>query len=581
MNYKKTQMVLLVLAVTILVGLTACDDILDPKVETKLTEEFANASYTNTLARSVALYTFLPNGLSYIDGAMMASASDEAEHTIETSSIQKFNVGNWNSASNPDASAWTRNFEGIYACNLFLTSSDDVNMDYLKYDPAKQADYNTRLASIERWKYEARFLRAFYYFELIKRFGGVPVITEPLDMNSDLTGVKRDSLAKCVRFIVSECDSIANHLPEPGRIPDEANDLGRATKAAVLALKCRTLLYAASDLFNHPEKWAPGYPHPELISMADDIPQEERWKQAADATNTFVATLGGRFTLGNYRETRLFDNPEIIFNVRMAASNSFEKANYPIGYYLGQSGTTPSQNLVDAYEMKDGSSFSWDNPDMAADPYSNRDPRLQMSILTNNYYFKDRPIECWKGGRDGEGVIHASRTGYYLYKYIDPNLDLINNRTSVHNWVIFRYSELLLDHAEAMNEAYGPSTRPSGYRAPNAVNSLNRVRQRDGVNMPDISTSLSQAELREKIRNERRIELAFEDHRIWDVRRWMIAEETLGAPLRGVKIEKTSDDSFKYTPYTVEQRVFEKKMYFYPIPQSNINTMGWPQNPLW
>lgn len=559
----------------------SCDDMLDPKSETNLTEEYANTSYANTLARSVGLYSYLPNGLSYIDGAMMASACDEAEHTQENCTIQRFNVGNWNASSAPDEGAWQRNFQGIYACNLFLVSCDSVNMDYLKYDPAKQADFLTRSESIERWKQEARVLRAFYYFELVKRYGGVPIITEPLDMSSSLDEIKREPLAKCIQFIVDECDSAAVYLPNPDKMPDEANNLGRVNKATALAIKCRTLLYAASDLFNHPEQWAEGYEHPELISIVDTLTQEDRWKKAAEATNSFVATLGGKYALGEYRGTRLFDSQELIFCTRMGSSNSFEKANYPIGYYLGQSGTTPSQNLVDAYEMKDGTPFDWNNPEHAANPYANRDPRLEMSILTNNAYFKTRPIEAWAGGLDGEGIIHATRTGYYLYKFIDPNLDLVNNKTSVHAWTLFRYSELLLDHAEAMNEAYGPTTRPAGYRAPNALTAVNRVREREGVKMPDFAKTITQEELREKIRAERRVELAFEDHRFWDVRRWMIAEETLGAPLRGVDVVKTGEDTYEYTPKVVESRAFEKKMYLYPIPQSVINTMNWPQNPLW
>ena len=147
----------------------SCDDLLDPKAETNLTEEFANVSYNNTLARSIGLYSYLPDGLSYLDGAMMAAASDEAEYTLETASIHGFNVGSWNANNNPDGSAWERNFEGIFAANLFLKESDEVDLDYLKYDPTKQQDYQNRLNNIHRWKYEARFLRAYYYFELVKR----------------------------------------------------------------------------------------------------------------------------------------------------------------------------------------------------------------------------------------------------------------------------------------------------------------------------------------------------------------------------------------------------------------------------
>ena len=557
----------------------SCDDLLDPKAETNLTEEFANVSYNNTLARSIGLYSYLPDGLSYLDGAMMAAASDEAEYTLETASIHGFNVGSWNANNNPDGSAWERNFEGIFAANLFLKESDEVDLDYLKYDPTKQQDYQNRLNNIHRWKYEARFLRTYYYFELVKRYGGVPIITEPLGLKSDLSTFSRDSLSACIRFIVSECDSAAAVLQAPDRMTDVANNLGRATKGAAMGLKCRALLYAASDLFNKPEEWAPGYTHKEYISMQDGKSQQERWEEAAAACNDFITTLGNKYPMDEYRLIRDYQNGEIIFDRRYGSTNTFEKNNYPVGYNLGQSGNTPSQNLVDAYEMIDGTPFDWNNPEHKSNPYANRDPRLAMSILTNNVEFKDRTIEAWTGGRDGKGVIHATRTGYYIYKFIDPNLDLLQNRTSVHHWVIMRYAEILLSYAEAMNEAYGP-TGNVGYRL-NAVRALNQVRNRVGVEMPAVPTAISKEELREKIRNERRVELAFEDHRFWDVRRWMIAPETLGAPLRGVEITKISDEEFEYKPIEVEKRTFEPKMYLYPIPQADLNTTGWVQNPLW
>ena len=565
-----------------LVLFSSCEGFLDPKAETDLTQEFANISYNNTLARSVGMYSYLPNGLLYIDDAMMASASDEAEHTLETAAIQKFNAGSWTPNDNPDSESWDRNFQGIYATNLFLAESDEVNLDYLKNDSnsVSQGDYQERLNNIARWQYEARFLRAYYYFELIKRYGGVPIITEPMSLDSDLANYPRATLGECIDFIVNECDTTAKYLPSPDRMVDRANNLGRATKGAALGLKCRVLLYAASELFNNPDAWAPGYAHKELISLSGKT-RQERWEQAAAAANEFMTSLGTRYELGAYRDTRLFDSPEIIFTRRFGASNEFEKANYPVGYEQGKSGTTPSQNLVDAYEMTDGSKFSWDNPEHKANPYANRDPRLAMTVLTNDAPFKGDSIESYTGGRNGKGVTWATKTGYYLYKYIDPDLDLLQNRTSVHTWVIMRFSEMLLNHAEAMNEAYGPTVRPSGFRSTNALTSVNRVRERADVQLPPIPEDVTEEQLREIIRHERQVELAFEDHRCWDVRRWMIAPSTLGAPLRGVEITKTGDDSYTYEPIIVEQRVFEPKMYLYPIPQADLNTTGWPQNPLW
>jgi hypothetical protein len=560
---------------------TACNDLLDPEVNLSLTADQVMTSYSNTMNRALAVYTFLPDGFSSIDGAMMASATDEAEHTQLQSSIHKFNTGAWNPVDNPDG-AWASNFSGIYNANLFLANSDSVNIDYLKYDPAPatQLLYQSYLENIHRWKYEVRFLRAFFYFELVKRYGGVPLIVDPVKVED--TDQPRQSLSACIQFIVDECDSAA--LVLPARYKDE--DLGRATKGAALALKSRVLLYAASDLFNDPS-WANGYEHPELISLPDDKSRQERWEEAAQAALAVITLDDSGYSIVPvaimpYSDIfRTYNNAEIIFAKRSGSSNTFEKANYPIGYDLGKSGTTPSQNLVDAYEVKINNAqvlpFDWDNPAHAANPYSNRDPRLYETILTNGSSFKGRQVETYTGGRDGKGIADATRTGYYLKKYLDPNLDLLQDRKSVHTWILFRFSEIYLNFAEAANEAYGPMVRPAGsdwfaYRA------YSQIRLR--VTMSPLFTT-DKSRMKEEIRHERRIELAFEDHRFWDVRRWMIAGETLNVPLRGIEITKNADN-FDYKVTDVENRSFQPKMYFYPIPQKDLNiAKSWIQNPIW
>lgn len=267
-------------------------------------------------------------------------------------------------------------------------------------------------------------------------------------------------------------------------------------------------------------------------------------------------------------------NTETILASREGSYNYFERISYPVGYDLGESGTTPSQNLVDAYEMTDGSEFDWNNPAHAKSPYENRDPRLSLCILTNNTMFKDRPVECWTGGRDGKGTDRASRTGYYIKKYVNPDLDLLQGYTSVHTWVLFRLAEIYLNYAEALNE-YDPGNSDIKFY-------VDEVRARNGINMPPLPNGLSQSEMRERIRHERRIELAFEDHRFWDVRRWMQAAEYFGAPLKGVEITKISDDEFDYKRIDVEDRAWAPRMYLYPIPEVEIlNMKTWMQNPLW
>ncbi len=553
----------------------SCD--MDPELELQLTEEDVVRTYNNTMGRANAVYTYLPDGFSYIGGAMLASACDEAEHTGESSSVHKFNTGSWSSLNNPDG-AWNRCFGGIYAANLFLENSDEVELDYLKYDPDQneQAKYELYMDNIERARQEVRFLRALFYFELVERYGGVPILEKTYDVDDDYSGIARNTLEECIDFIVSECDEIAPLLPA---VP-ESGDTGRATRGAALALKSRTLLFAASDLFNDPS-WAGGYASPELISMPDDVDRTSRWDAAALAAKAVIDLTEARYTLlSSYPDIFLksYSNNEAIFVRRYGSSWSFESDNYPVGFDNGNSGTTPSQNLVDAFETKSGQPFDWSNPSMANDPYADRDPRLAYTVIANGSVFKDRTMEIFEGGRDGKGIVNATKTGYYLRKYVDPEVNLLQGRGTVHAWIIFRLAEIYLNYAEAMNEAYGPSDA-HGYGM-TALEAVNRIRQRKGVDMPGIPASVSKEELRRRIRNERMVELAFEGHRMFDVRRWMIAGETLGAPLMGVDIQRNSQ-SYIYTPEVVERRVFEDRMYLYPIPQTDLNISKWPQNPLW
>lgn len=568
----KIRYILLLFSV---MAVSSCD--MNPELELQLTEEDVVRTYNNTMGRANAVYTYLPDGFSYIGGAMLASACDEAEHTSEASSVHKFNTGSWSNLSNPDG-AWSRCFDGIYAANLFLEKSDEVNLDYLRYDPDQneQAKYELYMNNIERARLEVRFLRAFFYFELVERYGGVPILEKTYGVDDDYSGIDRNSLEECIGFIVSECDEIAPELPAV----HESGETGRVTRGAALALKSRALLFAASDLFNDPS-WAGGYGHPELISLPDDVDRQDRWDAAARAAKAVLDLSEARYTLlTSYPDIFLksYSNNEAIFVRRYGSGYSFETDNYSVGFDNGNSGTTPSQNLVDAFETKSGKAFDWNDRKMADDPYADRDPRLGFTVLTNGSTFKDRTMEIFEGGRDGKGVVNATKTGYYLRKYVDPEVNLLQGRGTVHAWIIFRLAEIYLNYAEAMNEAYGPSDA-HGYGM-TALEAVNMIRRRRSVEMPAVPSTVSQDELRQRIRNERRVELAFEGHRMFDVRRWMIAEETLGAPLKGVDIQQNSQ-SYIYTPKTVENRTFEAKMYFYPIPQTDLNISGWPQNPLW
>lgn len=570
---KKVKTILYGAALLLLVN--ACDSILDREVVLSLTEDDVLTLYNNTQSRAVAIYNYLPSGFRCVDGAMMASASDEAEYTLETSSIQMFNVGSWNAKNNPDGGSWWNNFRGIYLVNHFLANSDNLDLEMYRLNPDDigHEQYQNRLDNIKRWKYEVRFLRAYFYFELIKRYGGVPVITRPVEIGDSFP---RNTLDSCVNFIVKECDDIAWGLPVKYT---EQENLGRATRGAVLALKSRVLLYAASDLFNSPEKWASGYANKDLISVKP-IDRKERWKRAADAAKNVIDLTDAGYALSNNYQGvfRSYTDAEIILARRDGASNDFEKANYPVGYDLGNSGNTPSLNLLDDYEMLDRTAFDWNNKNHAANPYRGRDPRLAFTILSNMTKFNGRPVECWTGGRDGKGVPRATKTGQYLLKYIDPELNLLEGRTSVHTWVLIRLAEVYLNYIEALNEYQPAHSDIKIY--------YNKIRQREGIKMPELPDGLDQDAVRQKIRHERRIELAFEDHRLWDARRWMIAADNekgkgvLNIPLRGLEILNRGGVP-SYTPIEIEKRNFEPKMYLYPIPQGDLDIAGWSQNPLW
>jgi hypothetical protein len=563
------------------IGFTACQK-LDRDFVTTIGRNEIEQSFGNVQALLNAVYSEIPDGTLYIGGAaMMASATDEAEFTAETNAVQGFNSGSWNAISNPDL-VWGNYYRGIRKVNQFLVSTGKINLDPWKLDPSPsaQAVYQTNLAAIKRWNYEARFLRAYFYFELVKRYGGVPLLNTALSLDEDFSKIKRNTLNECLQFITAECDSAALQLPlNASTLPyTAANDLGRVTKLTALSLKSRVLLYAASDLFNTPT-WAGGYANPELISLPSGD-RTARWKAASDAAKA-VIDASGLPTLGAYKSLfNTFNNAEIIFTRSNAASNQFEKNNSPIGFNLGLSGNTPSQDLVDAYEVKVNATtavkFDWNDPVMAANPYANRDPRLGFSIVTNNTSFGTpaRNVQLWTGGLDAKPIINASKTGYYLRKYQIESLNLINNNTGVHSWIIFRYPEIFLNYAEALNEWSPGNADIKKY--------VDLVRTRTGVAMPPLPTGLSQADMRERIRNEKRVEFAFEDHRFWDVRRWMQGPAYFGKPLMGVDIIRNADGSFKYTPVKVEDRAFSPKMYLYPIPQGELNiAKSLIQNPLW
>jgi hypothetical protein len=238
--------------------------------------------------------------------------------------------------------------------------------------------------------------------------------------------------------------------------------------------------------------------------------------------------------------------------------------------------------------MSNGTAFDWNNPNHAANPYSGRDPRLKQIIAVNNDVFGkntdngDRLIQSYEGGVDAIGSSRgATTTGYYLKKFSIRNYNLsLSTSVKAKAWVLMRIGEMYLNYAEAMNEAYGPESK--GGMSMSAKAAVDAVRQRTGVAMPILSPGLTQDEMRERIRNERRVELAFEEHRFFDVRRWKIAVKTENFPLMAIQIVKTSwADDFEYRVFKKENRVFKEHMYLHPIPEAEVLKGAITQNPGW
>ena len=509
-----------------------------------------------------SVYNQLPTGFDEVGGGFRDCATDNAEHLNQNSNITKFNTGVWNSFSNPD-DRWLVDYIGIRRANTFIEKADTVTLYYDQYDLANK---KLNLEDLGYFRGEARFLKAFFYFDLMKRYGEIPLAEEWTDMYTP-DDFKRSSIDDVVGTIAKYWDEALTYLPSKSTLSADRYNawLGRPFKGSAYALKCRAYLYAASPLFN-PDGETEYYE--KCVESAIEIFKLKEYSLAQ--------TYGELFEPNS---STMQNNTEVLWDRRYAAAKNLETANFPVGYYDGNGLTNPTQDLVDAYEFIDGSRFDWSNDEHVKNIYKNRDSRFYATILYNGAEMQGRQVECFEGGKDASSAIcDGTRTGYYLKKYIKTNANLVEGETSRHYWRYFRYAQVVLNYAKALNEIAGPSTDVYSC-GKTALSALNEVRARAG--QPQLQ-GLSQQELREAIRRERRVELAFEGHRFWDVRRWKIAEETLGVPIHGVKIEKLMNGEFVYTPFEVEDRVFQPKMYLYPLPSSEALIAGHlEQTPGW
>lgn len=541
-------------------------------------------------------------------GAMFASASDEAMHisTNKTvpSAATRMSAGNWG----PSNMQYYNSSDGAGEIGSWLkwggyhgNRKANTALKYIDLLPT-----NLSLRFRNRLKGEAVFARAFQHWFLFQKWGGIPIVDVAYEASDDVIK-PRNSVKQVVDFIVKECDRAAGLFPaEPYSF---ASEVGRADKGVALSLKSRVLLYAASPLYN-----GNGFDNSgdTLICYGNFDPN--RWVIAAKAAqdvvdlgwySLYVADLPAkRNGTRNYKElffawgVNYQNNKEIIYSRIRGTNRDTENDNFPSGFTNAKGGTCPSQELVDAYEMEDGSLFSWTNPTMAANPYAKRDPRFYASIIYNGAkYDRFGPFigsatnlynfEIYEGGKNKNG-LSQTETGYYLMKFMDyENVDPSKSSGGTfHCWPFFRYAEILLNLAEAGNEAGGPNYLVPGAVSPlTPVQAINLIRARAG--MPDVATTfakrgiaVTQENLRQLIKNERRVELAFEEHRYYDVRRWMDINDGY---IHGVKTIKNANNTFTYDPtYQAEKKLFEPKHYFFPIPQVEINrNPKLRQNPGW
>jgi len=504
-------------------------------------------------------YQSLPeNGNRVGDDFLDAATDDALSSNPGVSSVQRLATGTYTAAAYPD-NVWAARYTGIRKTTIFILNIDRV--------PLKgQLANGTPMTSV--LKAEARFLRALYYFDLVQRYGGVPLLGNKVYQLTDNIALPRNSFRECVEFIVSECEAVKDSLRTD---PFNLSVYGRPTKGAALALKSRILLYAASPLYNG-----------ENIDMQNPLTgypdfSAERWQAAEDAAKE-VIDLNLFQLASEFRDVFITRNNERIFHKQGDNNTRLENANGPIGYTSAQSNgqTSPTQEFVNIFGMANGMDISDPgsgyDPD---DPYTGREKRFYASVFHDGAMWLNRPVQTFEGGADKPGgTRQQTKTGYYLRKFMGDFESSQNYGNVNHDYILFRYAEILLNHAEARNERLS---------APDAevYQAVESIRQRAGMMPFALPAGLDKSQMREIIRKERRKELAFEEHRFYDVRRWKTAEQEFNKQLHATVIYRTGTGAIRQTVPVLKMN-FEKKMYLAPIPYSEVvKNPNMEQNPGW
>ncbi|UEG51666.1 RagB/SusD family nutrient uptake outer membrane protein [Mucilaginibacter daejeonensis] len=549
------------IAITI-ISVTACKkDFLqrDVGIQTDIEKVFQDPLLASRYADNS--YTFSINDYGRLSGykGMTSQFTDESIANNAQTEVAVMNRGLFLDGGASDVNTiYTQMYRGIRNVNVTLE-----NMEKTPWT----AEYNASFI-----KGEQLYLRAYFYSELIKRFGGVVLLTKAQDFTEAADDLPRASFEATLDQILNDLDQAIALLPQTNADwPNPAAQANRATGAAAMALKARVLLFAASPLNN----------------SSNDL---GKWKKAADAALAIINL--NKFALEtSYANVLQVSSSKEYIRIWPRGGRSYigtyiSDFLVPISYGGQQSNLSPTQNHVDLYEMSNGKPItdptSGYNPQA---PYTNRDPRFYVNILYNGATWQGRAVQTWQTNPNSAGVItygtdistaiSITKTSYYLKRLWPETSRSGSTASALLNFVYYRYAEVLINYAEALNEAEGPVQA--------VYNSVDAIRQRAG--MPKLPAGLTQAQMRDRIRNERAVEFAFEDMRWWDILRWKKGPAIVAQPMKGMKVIKNPDNSFTYNVVELPafQKVFEDYMHLYPIPRAEMNkTSGaLKQNPGW
>lgn len=570
----------------------SCEDQMDYREVSVYDEEYVKTTFSRTGGLVSQIYSYLESDFGNYNGAVLASGTDESVYSRTGNAVQGFYNGSWAPTNNLDGGRWSKCWSGISYANLFL---DDFNNEKFE-EYLTDLNYKAEMFQYHNFQYEARALRAYFYFELVRMFGDVPLKTTNMAAD-EANNLERRSADDIFKFIDDECVAIKDTIVEDyNKLVDEfgtsmslgKNETGRVNNLFVLALRARAALYHASPLFSEGKS---------------DSEKKELWRAAVQANQELITACTMRTMKLNPDYSALFgtDNwsnaVECIFVRRnISASNNFEKYNFPLGMAGAIGANCPTQNLVDAFECTDGLSIAESPLYDAQNPYANRDARLAQIVAVNGEAWPSsnpNALETYVGGmHHGSTVNYGTNTGYYLKKYVNNStiIDGASANSFRHHWVIFRLAEFYLNYAEAIMNYTGSGYEKESFKW-TAAEALNVVRKRAG--QPNVQEGLSLEQFKQKYENERFVELSFEGHRFYDVRRWKEADKYF-KNINKMTINKTADvvldeegnvvtpAQFSYKTEVLENRQWNDRQYLFPIAQSEILKSGaLTQNPGW